>query len=203
MSNLGAIKTTLKTGNEGFIFNGKRIERNLVDFWKWSVSDLVSNATRGRLAEFIVACALDIEITTPRGEWQAYDLITKEGIKLEIKSAAYLQSWYQKNYSKISFSIKKSRSWDVCTGKMAKTARRHVDAYVFCLLAHKDKKTVNPRDLSQWQFYVLSIAEVENYPRSQSSITLKSLRKLTGKHIVYNQLQKKVYEKTRFDDRSK
>ena len=37
------------------------VNYKVIDFWKWSVSDLVSNATRGRLAEFIVAKALKIK----------------------------------------------------------------------------------------------------------------------------------------------
>ncbi|MDM8523410.1 hypothetical protein QUF80_08570 [Desulfococcaceae bacterium HSG8] len=39
----------------------------------------------------------------------AYDLETHDGIKIEIKSAAYVQSWHQKDYSKITFRIPKTR----------------------------------------------------------------------------------------------
>ncbi len=51
-----------KTGNESFSNNQKTLPFNVWDFWKWSVSDLLSNATRGRLAEFIVATALGINV---------------------------------------------------------------------------------------------------------------------------------------------
>jgi len=74
-----------------------------MDFWKLSVSDLLSNTTRGTLAEFIVAMAMDIDLSNFREEWDAYDLETKNGIKIEVKTSAYLQSWFQKNYSKIIF----------------------------------------------------------------------------------------------------
>jgi hypothetical protein len=78
-----------------------------LDFWRRSASDILSNATRGRLAEFLVATATGIDIKTVRDEWGAYDLLTPEGIKLEIKSAAYLQSWYQKVRSIIRLTVKR------------------------------------------------------------------------------------------------
>ncbi len=82
--------TRIKTGDEPFTNNGAPLAQKLIDFWKWSVSDLVSNATRGVLAEFIVATALQIDPSKVRDEWAAYDLSTNEGIKIEFRSAAYL-----------------------------------------------------------------------------------------------------------------
>jgi hypothetical protein len=50
-----------------------------------TASDLVSNSTRGVLAEFIVARALGLD-TGVRTEWQAFDLETASGKKIEVKS---------------------------------------------------------------------------------------------------------------------
>lgn len=52
--------------------------------------------------------------------------------------------------------------------------------YVFALLAHTDKPTVDPRDLSQWKFYVLPTQVLNERKRSQHSITLGSLEALAG-----------------------
>ena len=60
---------TPKTGNESLSSTGK----TLLDFWRWNGSDMASNITRGRLAEFIVATALNIEISVPRDEWGPWD----------------------------------------------------------------------------------------------------------------------------------
>src|ERR1700733_10963361 len=109
---LDRVPATIKTGQECLSHNGQPLKFTLLDFWKWSVSDILSNATRGRLAEFIVAMAVNIDITQVRDEWGAFDLITPNGIKLEIKSAAYLQSWFQRALSTISFSTKLARHWD-------------------------------------------------------------------------------------------
>jgi hypothetical protein len=50
----------LKTGNEPLTVNGQNLDKSLLDFWRWNSSDLLSNATRGRLAEFIMASALGV-----------------------------------------------------------------------------------------------------------------------------------------------
>ena len=52
---LNKLTIVSKTGREKFHTNGQTLDFDLSSFWAWSVSDLVSNATRGRLAEYIVA----------------------------------------------------------------------------------------------------------------------------------------------------
>ncbi len=49
---------------------------------------------------------------------------------------------------------------------------------MFALLAHKDKATVDPLDIDQWEFYVVATRTLDERQRSQHSITLPSLRKL-------------------------
>ena len=55
VSGFPALQVARKTGDENFTASGNPLNLKLLDFWKWSVSDLVSNATRGILAEFLVA----------------------------------------------------------------------------------------------------------------------------------------------------
>lgn len=198
MNNLDKINTIKKTGDEQLVFKEKYLSFRLKDFWIWSVSDILSNATRGRFAEFIVATATGIDLKIPRDEWAAYDLITHENIKLEIKSAAFIQSWKQDKYSSISFSIKPARYWDSETNKQSTIAKRHADVYVMCLLKHKDQSTINPLDLSQWTFYILSTYELDNYERSQSSITLNSLERLTNP-VGYDKIYAEVRTKNKLN----
>ncbi|MGH4120853.1 hypothetical protein [Clostridium sp.] len=54
----------------------------LKDFWSWNQSDILNNALRGVLAEYIVATAIEAK-NEIRIEWDAYDLVTKEGVKVE------------------------------------------------------------------------------------------------------------------------
>ncbi len=191
---LDRLQATFKTGNEPLTCNGKTLRFSLLDFWKWSVSDLLSNATRGRLAEFIVATACNMEMIKVREEWDAYDLETPDSIKIEVKSSAYLQSWYQKTLSKISFSIRMKGYWDAATNKLNPDKGRQADVYVFCLLHYQDKYTVDPLNMDQWEFYVLATKEVNEYKRSKHSITLKSLQALTPS-VRYEHLHEAIERK--------
>jgi hypothetical protein len=188
--NLEAVNTTLKTGKESFVFNGDKLPINVLSFWQWSTSELLGNALRGILAEFIVASTIDA-LDAPREEWDAYDLITKNGLKIEIKSSAYLQSWKQKQLSKISFGIQPTTVWDK-DNKRSLEAKRQADVYVFCLLAHEEQATVNPLDLSQWVFYVLDTKILDDKKPLQKTITLSSLLKLNPVEADYGNLAQEL-----------
>jgi hypothetical protein len=192
MTDLGKLRVILKTGGELVHVEGRQVGPTLRDYWSWSASDLVSNATRGVLAEFIVATALGIPLTEPRDEWKPYDLEMPEGIKIEVKSAAFIQSWSQGRLSRISFSIRRTRGWSADTGTFDEGPRRQADVYVFALLAHTDKSTVDPLNVAQWQFFVVPTSVLDARTRSQHSITVPTLRKICGGHCTYNDLAKAV-----------
>jgi hypothetical protein len=137
-SELSRISPARRSGDEPLHSNGDSLGITLLDFWRWSSSDLVSNATRGVLAEFIVAHALGIALDGVRNEWDAFDLITYEGITVEVKSAAFIQSWAQRSLSTIVFRVPKTRAWSADTNVQAKESRRQAQIYVFALLAQKD-----------------------------------------------------------------
>ncbi len=188
MNNLGEIKALPKTGNEYLTHNGRKTNYNLFDFWQWSVSDLLSNATRGRLAEFIVGAAVCIDPKNTRDEWDAYDITTADGIKIEVKSSAYIQSWSQKKFSSIIFGIKPTGDWDPKITKWTEERIRYADVYVFCHLSHKDPDTIDPLKLEQWDFYVVPTSRLDQYAGKQSSITLNSL-KVISEPIQYGELR--------------
>lgn len=191
--NLEKLAILQKSGTEPLTFQGRALDQKLADFWQWSVSDILSNATRGVFAEFIVATALGIDLKNVREEWSAYDLKSPEGIKIEVKSASYVQRWFQKDYSKISFSIKAARYWDSSNNKQHDARTRSADIYVFCLLHYKDKASIDPLNLDQWEFYVVPTKTLNTYTRSQHSITLPSLKKLV-EAADYSLLGNKIRE---------
>jgi len=174
------------------MYEGRALGWKLYEFWQWSASDLVSNATRGRLAEFIVAKSLGIPTCGVRDEWAAYDLRSACGIRIEVKSAAYLQSWMQRRPSSISFSVRPARAWDPDCNRQARSPSRPADVYVFALLAHMDKSSIDPMNLDQWEFYVLSTGAINARTRSQHSITLNSLRRLRAGPISFGKLREAV-----------
>src|SRR5262249_55190326 len=126
-----------------------------------------------------------------REGWAAWDLTTSDGVRVEVKSSAYLQSWAQKDYSRISFGTPMTQAWDADEGGFAGVARRPAQVYVFALLAHTDKATVNPLDLDQWVFYVLPTAVLDGRTRSQHSITLRTLEGLTAA-VSFGELRQAV-----------
>jgi len=189
-ANLGRLRPKRMTGAEPFRAGSMALDFDLLSFWQWNCSDLVSNATRGVLAEYLVARALGI-VDGIRDEWAAYDLITPEGIKVEVKSAAFLQSWHQEKLSVISFRTPKTRAWDSETNILSEKRQRQADVYVFALLSNKDKATVDPLDVTQWEFYVVPTRVLNDRQRSQHSITLPSLKRLT-QSVTYEELSDAV-----------
>jgi hypothetical protein len=188
---LERIPKVKREGSERFHSSGKDIGFDLLGFWRWSASDVVSNATRGRLAEYIIANAIGADGDV-RDEWAAYDLLDPRGISIEVKSAAYIQSWHQKRFSTISFNYPKTHAWDPETNRQSGVKCRQAEVYVFSLLAHQDQATLDPFDVSQWEFYVVPTAVLDARTRSQHSITLKSLRALHGPPITYAGLRDAV-----------
>ena len=104
------ITPTLKIGEEPIHVNGQPTGFLLRDFWASAFSDLVLNANRGTFAEYVVMTALG------RGKallsaWASHDVTTNSGIRVEVKSAAYLQTWPQERLSRINFEIRPTRKW--------------------------------------------------------------------------------------------
>lgn len=108
---LPPISTQRKEGSEPVHRSGRPLGPTLLDFWQWSSSNLLDNILRGTLAEWLVACALGCA-QGARQEWGSYDLMSPSGIRVEVKSAAYIQSWAQRRYSTITFSVREAYAWD-------------------------------------------------------------------------------------------
>ena len=166
-------------GTEPVLAAGAPTGWTVSQFWAWTMSGLLTNTLRGALAEFLVGIAIGAEVDGVRSDWTSYDLTSHDGVKVEVKSTAYLQAWGQRSLSLITFATPKTRGWDPDTGEVEVAQRRHADVYVFALLAHQDKDTANPLDVDQWKFYVLPTRDLDSRKRSQHSITLNSLAAMT------------------------
>ena len=182
----GIISTKKLTGAEEFKVaeDSPLAAADILDYWSWAYSDIVGNTNRGALAEFIVARAIGSEAAV-RNDWAAYDLETPSGIKVEVKSSAYLQSWHQTTVSAPSFSIRKAKEWSPETNEFGEERLRHSDVYVFCLLAYKgDKRLLDPLDLSQWEFYVVKTSEIDRIFGERSSISINRVKDLSLAYSV-------------------
>ena len=164
---LGRIPTERKSGKELLHADGVPVGASLQEFWQWSGSDLMSNAQRGVLAEFLVARALGVDGGV-RTEWDAYDLETESGIKIEVKASGFVQSWKQEKFSSVGFDIAPKLSWDASTNLSATEAARPADVYVFAVHSHTDQASIDPLNVSQWEFYVLGTSVLDRSVEARS-----------------------------------
>ncbi|MGX9687605.1 hypothetical protein ACTQ9L_10720 [Deinococcus wulumuqiensis] len=164
---------------------------NSTDFWRWAYSDFLSNALRGVLAEYIVAQATGCTHRA-RTEWDAYDLLTDDGIRIEVKSAAYLQSWEQERPSEIRFGIGLKRGWDATTNSQTNVPGRAADLYVFCLFREQAREQADPLNLHQWTFWVCPTSVLnERFPR-QKTIGLAALERLGLPRVGFAALAQQI-----------
>lgn len=191
---LGFISTPRLTGAEPLTDGGAPLGGTVLNFWQWGASDLVGNTARGALAEFLVARALGVDGNT-RGPWDTYDLTTRTGVKIEVKSSAYIQVWNQPRHSTLRFGCRKTLAWSDELGVFYGEARRHADVYVFAVLAHKDQATLNPLDVSQWEFYVVPTTWLNERLGDQKTVGLGTL--LSGPYgaaVAYGELASRIQE---------
>lgn len=194
-----ALPQSRRNGDEPFHDVGRTLGFTVGDFWSWSSSDLLSNALRGRVAEFLVAKALGVDEGV-RNEWDAFDLTSKTGVTIEVKSSAYVQSWAQRGPSRPSFGIAPTRAWSAETNEYSGTARRQAQVYVFALLHHQDRYTIDPLDVNQWEFFVVPTALLDQRMPAQKTIGFAGLLGLSPRRCRFEELAEAVEEAARSAD---
>lgn len=148
-------------------------DATVAQFWAYAMRDLRTNTTRGFLAEFLVAKAVGATGVQP--EWNSFDVLTPDGVKVEVKSSAYLQSWAQRTLTPPVFNRLTARSWAFEDGE-AEERSHNADVYVLALQAVQSHDEYDPLDTLQWEFYVLPVSTLA--ARGYRSITLNALRKI-------------------------
>jgi hypothetical protein len=174
----------LLTGDELIDGAGAKLR----DFWAWSMSDLRANTVRSLLAEFLVARAVGAALK-PRVEWDAYDVLTPEGIRLEVKSGAYLQAWTQSRLSRVVFGGLRARTWSAEAG-YSPAGSYNADAYVFAVLMATEHEKYDALDVDQWTFWVLPQHVLA--ATGQRSISLSRVEALAGAPVAYGGLADRV-----------
>lgn len=158
----------------------------ILDFWQWAFSDLQANNLRGVFAEWLVAKLVGASLDRARDSWREFDLeISSDparSLKIEVKAAAYLQSWGKDGEppSKIIFSSLKNKVYDYNTKQYTDAETYNADVYVFCLQHQMDRaERWEARNMENWSFFVLPREKLE--PLNVKSIGLASLEKLTDR----------------------
>lgn len=155
------------------------------EFWSWAFSDLRSNTTRGVLAEFLVGRALGA-CRDVRAAWDDFDLLTADGLRVEVKASGYLQSWRQKRLSRINFGRLTGRTWNAETGAFGEAPELRADVYVFAVQTCQAADRYDPLDLDAWSFFVLSRAAIEK--ARTRSISIGTIVRLGATEVSFSGL---------------
>lgn len=156
----------------------------MLEFWRFAISDLKTNNVRGYLAEFLVARA--VGATTPRVEWDPWDVTSPDGVRIEVKTSGYMQAWAQTKLSVPTFRVAPAYGWDPTTGTWSEAQSFNADVYVFCLHTATSHDAYDPLDTSQWRFYVASRQAVEE--RTTRQMGLATLSRIAGDPVLYGEL---------------
>ena len=185
-TSLGQITPERHTGDEPLPEGA-----TLLNFWQWMGSDLVSNALRGAFGEYLVALAVGAADKVQE-EWAPYDVRSPDGIRIEVKTSGYIQTWQQQTLSTPRFGIGKSYAWSNETGTFSPAPQRSAEVYVFCLHHHKDQDTTNPLDMSQWTFYILPTATLDRMAGDQATVGVSSLQRIGAQRVSYDGLYQAI-----------
>ena len=135
------------------------------------------------LAEYIVGLALGVTLTV-RSSWDDYDLLVPAGklargrVRLQVKSAAYLQAWGQRKLSAITFGGLRRRPfpWSAEQGfVLGETKCPKADVFVFAIETAQRHEDYDPLDVDQWIFRALPAHLIV-----QDTLSLGTLSKLAS-----------------------
>jgi hypothetical protein len=178
-------------GERRFLDGGEELTpgRTVADFWRWAMNDLQMNTTRGFLADYLVARAVEAQ-APHRVEWDVFDVLASDGTRIEVKSSGYLQSWSPESVSKPMWMFKAidiTRIWDdeLVSYVDVEPAER-VDVWVFALQACDEPAAFDPTDIGQWRFWAVSNRRLLEH--GTRSIGIAGLEKLAGESVQYEKL---------------
>ena len=134
-------------GWETFSDNGRPLLRptNVEEYWAWAHGNLAMNVERGLVAEYLVRHALELR-DGPRDHWTEEIDLKVEGGTIQVKSAAFMQSWEQSMDSKPQFTLKLDKL--------------NCDLFIFAVWwpqgGVRPGTPVSIIDVGQWQFYLIT-----------------------------------------------
>jgi len=163
----------------------------ILDFWSWALGDLRLNSTRGLLAQFLVAKAVGDKRRVDDG-WGPYDVESDDGLKIEVKSSGYLQSWSQPKPSAITFQGLITKRWDPING-YSPTKMVVADVYVFAVHTCVISADYNPLDIAMWEFYAIPGSVIRKL--DQGSMALSTVRKHAGNAVSWERLRETIVAK--------
>ena len=148
-------------GNEPLRVGDHDIALTVNDFWRWSFSDLSDYSTRAAFSEFLVASSLGLAADNTSRLRRSHDLLWAGGlgIKIGVRTAAYIQSGEAEHPDHIVFNVSNEPT---------------CDAYVFCVLKAMMQEE-SPLNTDLWDFYALRALAFGKSMPEQGFITFPAL----------------------------
>lgn len=133
---------------------------------------VMQNNLRGLWVELMVAEILGPDWKQVGNDWAPWDLERSDGLRVEVKQSASVQSWGNSTTSpRFSIAAAKAHYPDGKTYTPNPSGSRLADLYIFAWHEGGDQRIA-----TEWRFFVI---RAEQLPRQQKSIGLKAIRKLT------------------------
>ena len=133
---------------------------------------VMQNNLRGLWVEMMVAEILGSDWRQVGNDWAPWDLERSDGLKVEVKQSAFVQSWGN-SISAPRFSIAAPKGYylDGKTYLHNPSGKRPAELYIFAWHEGDDQRVA-----SEWQFYVVQSSRL---PAQQKSIGLGAIGELT------------------------
>ena len=146
---------------------------------------LVANNFRAVVVEAIVAAAVGDDWVWCSGDWAGCDFRRGDGLRLEVKQSARIQTWTNAPLSKPIFDIA-PRKGQYDGARWLAAPGRNADAYLFAHHAVEDRAVADHRDPRQWTFYVLAASRL---PPVQKTIALTRIIALGASRADFDGLR--------------
>ena len=150
-------------GNEPLHVGGHDIALTVNDFWRWSFSDFSDFSTRDAFAEFLAASSLgltaDGAARQHRARYLLYAPLGGSGLRVSVRTAAYVQSDEAEHPDHIIFVIPK---------------KPDCDAYLFCVFKAMTGAE-SPLNTDLWDFYALRSCALGGSVSERGFVTLPVL----------------------------
>ncbi|MCC2601607.1 hypothetical protein [Sphingopyxis yananensis] len=129
---------------------------------------LVTNVLRGHVAEAIIALALEPEWSWCSADYAGWDFERPDGLRLEVKQSAAMQSWSTVKPSKPIFDVAmRTGHWQGGTEWIAQVGR---PAHIYIFAHHGIYADhADHRDPWQWQFYVVATRDLPDVKQAALS----------------------------------
>ena len=145
------------------------VVKRLAEFFSKPV---LQNSLRSMYVEEQIGVLLGERWRSVGGDWAGWDFEDVDGVRLEVKQSAAMQSWAQARPSRGSFDIKARQGrYDGAT--WVPEVGRAADLYVLAWHGGWGERA-DQRDETQWEYYLLSASRL---PR-QKTISLSVVREL-------------------------